>query len=172
MLPMELTIAEASLEDAEAISALAIRTYVDTWGREFAPDDLVWHLERTVSPQRWREHLVHDRVLCAWLDGHPVGFVQFGPGKGPRRMTIDRLYVERACQGQGIGSDLLRRALAEPEVATAEVVTIDVWQDNPGARRLYERFGFRDEGGRVPFVLQSGKIGGYDHILVLRRLPV
>lgn len=52
MLPMELTIAEASLEDAEAISALAIRTYVDTWGREFAPDDLVWHLERTVSPQR------------------------------------------------------------------------------------------------------------------------
>ncbi len=161
-------ISEASLADADEISALAIRTYVETWGAEFEPDDLAWHLERTISPARWREHLQRDRVLWARLDGKPVGFVQFGPAEAPGEMLIDRLYVDAALQGQGIGSALLRRALAEPEMLAATAIRIDVWQDNFGAQRLYQRFGFRHEGGREPFVLQSGEIDGYDLILVRR----
>jgi ribosomal protein S18 acetylase RimI-like enzyme len=162
-------ISEASVDDVDALSALAIKTYVDAWGAEFAPDDLAWHLERTISPARWRAHLAKDRVLWAWLEGKPVAYVQFGPMDEPRAVLIDRLYVEAGLQGQGIGSELLRRALAEPEVIAADEVRIDVWQDNAGARRLYERLGSRFEGERVPFVLKSGEIDGYDLILVRRQ---
>jgi GNAT superfamily N-acetyltransferase len=168
VLPAGLEISEASSADAERLSALSIRTYVDAWGKDFTPKDLAWHLERTISAQRWREHLAHDRVLWAWLDGEPVAFVQFGSGRVPGEMLIDRLYVEKALHGQGIGGELLRRALAEPELAKANAIAIDVWQDNSGARRLYERFGFRFEGGTVPFRLQSGEVDGYDLTLIRR----
>ena len=83
MLPAGVEISEASTDDADALSALAIRTYVETWGAEFEPDDLAWHLERTISPARWREHLVRDRVLWARCEGQPAGFVQFGPAEQP-----------------------------------------------------------------------------------------
>ena len=171
MSPAGLVVSEASLADAESLSALSIKTYVDAWGHEFEPDDLVWHLERTLSVPRWREHLARDRVLWTQLDGRPVAFVQFGPGRSPGQVLIDRLYVDKDLQGQGIGGELLRRVLAEPEVVAADAVTIEVWQDNADARRLYERFGFRFEGGTVPFLLQSGEIDGYDLILVRRRPP-
>ena len=171
MSPAGLEVSEASLADAESLSALSIKTYVEAWGHEFEPDDLTWHLERTLSVLRWREHLARDRVLWAKLDGRPVAFVQFGPGRAPGEILIDRLYVDKELQGQGIGGDLLRRVLDEPEIATADAVTIEVWQDNADARRLYERFGFRFEGGRIPFLLKSGKIDGYDLVLVRRRPP-
>lgn len=161
---VEVEISEASADDADAISALAIKTYVETFGAEFEPNELAWHLKRTIEPHRWVEHLRRDRVLWAKIDGRAIGYVQFGPSETPGQSTVHRLYVVAELQGLGIGSQLLERVLAEPEVAACEAVTIDVWQDNLGARRLYERFGFVDEGKRVPFVSSTGKIEGYDLI--------
>lgn len=166
---MQTEISEASVADVEEISALAIKTYVETFGHEFEPDELVHHLERSISVGRWGEYFAHDRVLVARLGGRAVAYVQFGPFENAGAIIIERLYVDAEFQGQGIGSDLLRRALAEPEVVAAPLVRIDVWEKNFGAQRLYERFGFRDEGGREPFILQSGEIDGYDFILVRRR---
>ena len=170
MLPVE--ISEASPDDAEEISALAIRTYVETFGAEFEPDELAHYLEKTISVSRWREHLAQDRVLIARIDDRPIGYIQFGPAGTAGEIEMRRLYVDAGRQGQGIGSDLLRRALAEPGVAGAPVVLIEVWERNHAARRLYERFGFRHEGGREPFVLRSGEIDGYDLVLVRRNAGI
>ena len=167
---MQAEISEASIADAEEISTLAIKTYVETFGAEFEPDELVHHLEQTISVPRWREHFTRDRVLVARLDGRAIGYVQFGPGEDASEIAIHRLYVDADFQGQGIGSQLLRLTLAEPEVVAAAVVRIDVWEKNFGAQRLYQRFDFMHEGGLEPFILQSGEIDGYDLILV-RRCP-
>jgi GNAT superfamily N-acetyltransferase len=164
---MPLEISEASADDAAEISALAIKTYVDKFGAEFEPDELARHLDRSIAVQRWIDYFRTDRVLWCKLDGRPIGYVHFGPGTDMEEKVIHRLYVEAAHQGRGIGSALLERALAE--LAGAPVVTIDVWQDNPDARRLYERFGFRHEGGLQPFVSTDGRIEGYDLILVRRQ---
>ena len=166
---MQPEISEASIADAEEISALAIKTYVETFGAEFEPDELVHHLEQTIAAPRWREHFTRDRVLIARLDGRAIGYVQFGPGDDPGEIAIHRLYVDADFQGQGIGSELLRRVLTEPQVVAAPVIRIDVWEKNLGAQRLYTRFGFMHEGGLEPFILQSGEIDGYDLILVRRR---
>ena len=167
---MSAEVSEAFITDAEEISALAIRTYVETFGHEFEPDDLAWHIDQTMSARIWRSYLLRDRVLWARIGERAVGFVQFGPSDdGAGEIAIHRLYVDADYQGQGIGSDLLRRALAEPEVAASPLVRIDVWEKNFGAQRLYARFGFVHEGGLEPFILQSGEIDGYDFILVRRR---
>lgn len=168
---MSVDVSEASAADAEEISALAIKTYVDTFGAEFEPDELAHHLEQTISVPRWREHFVRDRVLVARLAGRAVGYVHFGPDEQTGEVAIHRLYVAAEMQGRGIGTMLLSRALAQPEVAAAPMVRIDVWENNHDARRLYERFGFRHEGGMEPFILKSGEIDGYDLILVRRALP-
>jgi diamine N-acetyltransferase len=166
----DLRILDASIGDAEEVSALAIKTYVHTFGAEFEPEELAYYLEHTISVSRWREYLARDRILLVRIDGRAIAYVQFGPAKNAGEIEIRRLYVDADFQRRGIGTALLERALASPEVVAAPAVLIDVWDKNEGARRLYERFGFRHEGGLEPFVLKSGAIDGYDLILV-RRSP-
>ncbi|WP_421762127.1 acetyltransferase [Devosia sp.] len=162
------TIGRATLEDAEDLGALAARTYADTFGAEFMPDELERYLDDTVSVVRWVEYLAHDRVLLARRDGVSIGFVQFGPGEAAGEVTIHRLYVDRSMHGIGVGTEMLVTALADEMVRQATTVRVEVWENNHGARRLYERFGFRHEGEMEPFVSETGDIKGYDVVLRLR----
>ena len=161
-------VTEAAPAAISTISELAIRTYVETFGAEFEPDEMAHNLDKTISAPRWREYLVRVLVLLAYRGDRAIGYVHFGAGENDG-VTIHALYVDAAFQRHGIGSELLRSALADPVTAAAAVVRIDVWEKNPGARRLKERYGFRHEGEREPFVLKSGEIDGYDLILVRRQ---
>lgn len=164
-------IVEASVADADEISALAIRTYVAAFGTGFTPDELAHYLDKKLIAPRWVEYLARDRVLLAQVDGTSVGYIQFGPEDRREGVDIRRLYIDMAYQGRGIGTALLERVLGLPEVSGAPAVYIDTWQENAGARRLYERLGFRHEGELKPFRLSTGEIDGYDIVLVRRRAP-
>jgi ribosomal protein S18 acetylase RimI-like enzyme len=168
-MPEGVEIVEASEADAEPLSALAIRTYVAAFGDGFKPGELDYYLDRKLTAPRWIEYLKRDRVLLARIEGRSVGYVQFGPDENGRGVDIRRLYIDTTQQSRGIGTALLERVLALPEVAAAPAVYIDTWTKNIGARRLYERFGFRHEGEMKPFVLSTGEIDGYDIVLVRRR---
>lgn len=164
---IDVEIIPASPTDAEMISALSQRTYTEAFGAEFEPDELAHYLASSVSLAHWRQFLAVDRVLIARVDNAPVGFVQWGLTDDAAMIEIKRLYVLAAHQRRGIGVALLRAALDAPE-CTERPVRIDVWEHNHAARRLYERFGFHDEGERAPFLLKSGEIDGYDVVLVRR----
>ena len=71
-----------------------------------------------------------------WLferDGRVVGFAGLDDGE------LTHLYVEPGAQGDGIGTALLEHAKAE----SAGDLRLWVFQRNHGARRFYERHGFR-----------------------------
>jgi ribosomal protein S18 acetylase RimI-like enzyme len=51
---------------------------------------------------------------------------------------IDQLYVDPACQRRGIGSLLLAQAIR----SVPGRITLDVFEDNLGARAFYEKHGF------------------------------
>ncbi|MER9526486.1 GNAT family N-acetyltransferase [Mesorhizobium sp. M0292] len=53
---------------------------------------------------------------------------------------VEQLYLDPAWTGQGIGSRLLVQA-----TAALRIVKLHCFQANTGARRFYERHGFRPE---------------------------
>lgn len=53
---------------------------------------------------------------------------------------IDQLFIDPAHQGSGVGSMLLRRAIA---IVPGEI-TLDVFEENRSARAFYERHGFQE----------------------------
>jgi ribosomal protein S18 acetylase RimI-like enzyme len=63
-----------------------------------------------------------------------VGFIAFRPG------WVDHLYIHPDCQRRGLGSALLTLAQA-----SADALRLWTFQDNTGARRFYEKHGFRIE---------------------------
>jgi ribosomal protein S18 acetylase RimI-like enzyme len=99
-----------------------------------------------------------------------VGYVQFGDvgipevEVRPGDRGLQRLYVETALQGRGLGRRLLEAGLRHPRLAEAERIFLQVWDRNERAVRLYESFGFRKTG------TTTFKVGGevmQDVVMVL-----
>lgn len=75
-----------------------------------------------------------------YLDRKPDGFLVVDIGFLPHR------------RGAGLGTALLRHVHAQAARAGASRVWLHVLEENPGARLLYERLGFRGiEGGEGPY---------------------
>ena len=167
-------IRRATASDMQPLSQLATTTYVAAFGHSMAASDLAAHLEGQLAPRQIERMIAHDMVLLAEINGQMVGFVQFGDlTHAANSVTtnadqeVRRLYVDSAFQNQGIGTLLLQTALEHPHLRDADRIFLDVWEQNHGARRLYERFGFKVIGER-PFVVESGAETGCDLIMVRR----
>jgi ribosomal protein S18 acetylase RimI-like enzyme len=72
-------------------------------------------------------------VWVAEENGTVTGFIGVEPG------YLSHIYVDPAAQNRGIGSALL----AHSKALLPEGMQLWVFQRNEGARRLYEREGFR-----------------------------
>ena len=79
-----------------------------------------------------------DEVWLAERDGHPLGFFAVEHSRTLDADVLDRIYVEPAEQGGGIGAALLDKA----KERRPDGIHLWVFQKNEGARRFYERHGF------------------------------
>lgn len=110
-------------------------------------DDWGWEVELTRSPA-WRAQLI------AEVDGAAVGFVQIiDPAQEDSHYwgdcavdlrAIDIWIGEAAYLGRGIGTEMMRQAIARcfaPPAVTA--ILIDPLASNAAALRFYQRLGFQ-----------------------------
>ncbi len=127
----QITFRTATEDDFEALLDLRMRT-------------LRPHLERLgrYDPVRGRERFRrgfspdHTRLILA--DGAVAGCVTLK--EIPAGLEIEHFYLEPALQNGGIGSEVLRRLLAEADTLGLPV-TIGVLKQSPAAR-FYRRQGF------------------------------
>lgn len=150
---MELLIRHAEPNDLEAIRAL------------YAEPSVVAGTLQVPFPslELWRKRLSDlepdARILVAVADGTVVGHLGIHPAYRPRRAHAAALgmAVHDAWAGQGIGSVLLRHALALADdwlnLLRLELV---VFVDNEAAVRLYRKHGFVIEGTHRVFALRRG----------------
>jgi ribosomal protein S18 acetylase RimI-like enzyme len=88
------------------------------------------------------------RVWLAFENLRPVGvcvgFLGFSTFRGLPLLNIHDLAVLGDQRGRGVGLALLAAAQSAAQAAGCCKLTLEVQEDNAPARRLYERFGFRD----------------------------
>ncbi|MGA1263997.1 MAG: GNAT family N-acetyltransferase [Prochlorothrix sp.] len=60
-----------------------------------------------------------------------------------RTALIDELYLPPALRGQGLGTQILQRVIQVCQEQGMRMLELEVRPDNPKARGLYERLGFR-----------------------------
>jgi len=166
------TLRRARVDDANTLSALATRTFVDTFGHLYPRSDLDPFLAETYSVQAQRALLsAPDHAI--WLLGHnraPVGYALAGPCTLPHPDVsagdgeIKRLYVLNALQGQGLGACLMQAAMDWLLQGGPRTLWLGVWSENLGAQRFYARHGFAKAGEYLYRVGDS-----CDHELIFKR---
>ena len=151
----------ATAGDAPALSALATRTWVDAFGASVSAEDAAAEVEATRSEAYFTAALEDRTILVAEVEGALAGYVELGDAE------VNRLYVETRLQGRGIGRFLMEAALSHPRLAGARRVSLQVWEENVRALRLYESLGFRVVG-TTAFTIGSGELVE-DLVLALER---
>ena len=81
----------------------------------------------------------NDEIWLAEDKGRILGFLAVAYSDQDGSEVLERLYVEPDAQNQGVGTALLEQAKA----LRPDGFVLWVFQKNTGARRFYERHGFR-----------------------------
>lgn len=169
---MSLSLRTAAVDDADTVSSLGARTFSQTFGHLYPPQDLETFLAYAYGLEKTRDSLA-DPHAATWLledDGEAVGYAQVGrcdlphPDVQPGDGELKRIYVLKEHQGGGEGSRLLTTALAWLEQNGPRTLWIGVWSENLGAQKLYARMGFAKVG---EYVFPVGET--QDQEFILRR---
>ncbi|MGK2349516.1 GNAT family N-acetyltransferase [Actinomyces sp. W5033] len=151
----------ATRDDLPVLRDLSIETFCQTFAHLYDPEDLKSFLAGTYS----------DAALCALLDdpanlfllcedteegvSTAVGYVLAGPCDleheqvRPGDGEIKRLYLRRTHQGGGRGAALMSAAMQWLLAEGPRTLWLGVWENNVGAQRFYQRFGFEEVGDHV-----------------------
>ena len=142
----------ATAADAETLAELGARTFTDTFGHLYQPDDLDIFLQNH-SPENWDRELNDPafEVRVAELDGALVGYVKLGPPHLPfeprgEAAELRQLYVVEEMKGRGIADQLIEWVIDRARDKRADYLYLSVFTENHRARRFYEKYGFEPEG--------------------------
>lgn len=139
----------ASPEDAEALFRHRQATSGETHFMGRNPEEF------RESPSQMQEKVAaieadgREFLVTAFLDGNIIGdagvFLVKGQMKYWHRGGFG-ISILQEYSGLGLGSQMLKAALAQAQVNGFEQLELGVYSDNPRAMRLYEKFGFQKTG--------------------------
>jgi GNAT superfamily N-acetyltransferase len=95
------------------------------------------------SPLQLDEHLPQGRVLVATDHGKPVGHLQLVDCATAGEVELLTLAVAEDRQGDGVGRELVERAIAECRATGAGTLLVATAAADTGVLRFYQRLGFR-----------------------------
>lgn len=127
--------------------------------------------------QNWIGFAKFKASLTATLEEEPVGVstLILQPYKKLFHQCLLSIIVSPACRGRGIGTELLRNLIHLAKTKfNIELIHLEVYEDNP-AKRLYERFGFKEFGFQKKWVKEpeTGEyVGRYFMELELNRIEL
>lgn len=160
----------ATVDDAPLLSALAARTFTESFGHLYPREDLEAFLAEAYDVRRQRTILAHPGY-AVWLleaDGEAIGHAAAGPCGLPHPEAalgdgeIKRLYLVRGWQGAGHGARMMEAAMAWLLRDGPRTLWVGAWSQNHGAQRFYARYGF----GRVgDYVFPVGRVRDLEYIL-------
>jgi len=140
----------ATGSDADAIARVQERGWQVAYRHVFPAEEL--DRGGFIQPVRWRERL--ERPPAGWATfvvergGTVVGFTSVGPSRDQRGLgELYAIYVDPDEWSTGAGRALIERAEEQLRGTYAEVA-LWVLEDNPRARRFYERAGWTPDGSR------------------------
>jgi ribosomal protein S18 acetylase RimI-like enzyme len=155
-----LTIRKASPADAEVVSELALRIFLDTFGPQNQPEDIELHAARSYSREIQLAEINDPSLtyLLAEMDGEPAGFAMIGLPRSESceqfaaPIELFRFYIDKKWHGKGIALPMMHACEDVARSLGGKTIFLNVWLENPRAIRFYEKIGFRKQG-TVPYLL-------------------
>ena len=145
---MRASLRPATVADAAGIGPCHLACWQETYSGLLSPEFFAGRTPERFTAN-WARVLADPAtaaVTVAEVDGEVVGFAQVVPSRDTppvRDEELVTLYLRAAQHGSGLGQALLDAVLAD------RPASLWVAEENPRARRFYERNGFAADGERT-----------------------
>lgn len=157
---MSISIREATIDDAAALTAVGVETFVETWALLTDPDDLKAYLDIAYSADSILSDLKNPDItyFIAEDEGRVIGFSKLSRRQElaewitDRCLEICRLYVYKEYHDHKVGKLLMEASIELAEKENMESVVLGVWENNLRAVAFYKKWDFKMVGTH-PFVL-------------------
>ena len=154
-----LTIRGASASDAEILAAFAERTFREAFDADNRPEDMEDYVRKAFSVATIRDEL-EDETSTFLLAFAPerddlIGYAKLRHGDahesvdGPDPVELQRIYVDPAVIGQGLGAALLQASFDAARDAGYRTLWLGVWENNIRAIAFYEKWRFETVGDQT-----------------------
>lgn len=178
----QISIRPALPTEAHLLSAIATRTFQDAFADSSDPADIADYLRDHCSAKCFAHELanqnnlfllafaaetsaktISDKTTSAKTTA-PIGYAKLRKSSpehptescisGAHPIELERLYVEKAAIGQGVGAQLMQACLNQAKSMAYDTLWLGVWEHNARALKFYQRWGFEAVGSHV-FVVGS-----------------
>jgi GNAT superfamily N-acetyltransferase len=136
-------------DDADAIAEVHVRTWQAAYEHLFGAERLAG-MDPARRAEHWRRWLAGGELtFVAEADGRVVGFVWVGTSRDDdAEGELYAIYVLPDSWGSGAGPALMGAGVEAMRAAGHRDAILWVLDDNPRARRFYEREGWELDGNR------------------------
>jgi ribosomal protein S18 acetylase RimI-like enzyme len=154
MRDQSITIRKANISDAALISVLAAATFYEAYLEKDEAHNLAGYIAQSFEPQKIAAELADANTIyiIMFRSEKAVGYAKLGKAstldfiKGTNVAELKRLYIMERVYGQGFGERLLNYCIDMAGQMGFDTLWLQVWEENPRARRFYAKFDFVQTG--------------------------
>ncbi|MFK7933747.1 MAG: N-acetyltransferase family protein [Saprospiraceae bacterium] len=149
MLRIMPSIALATSKDSQPLLSFALRTFRATYEHLNEPEPFQQYLARHFSEAAFRSKMQHPSswYFIAKADEEIVGYCKLNIDTAQTEpaetgVEVERIYVDKSQQGQGIGQLFMEKAVAKAKELGRDYIWLGVWEHNAKAIKFYKKNGF------------------------------
>jgi ribosomal protein S18 acetylase RimI-like enzyme len=150
MLPPALHITIATVADAQDLTDLSIRTFVDAFSKDNKKEDMDKYIADEMSVEKLAAELAdsNNTFFLAHNKKALTGYAKVRSIKKPEALKnnnpleIERIYVLQQHHGTKTGAALMQRCIDYALQHKHDVIWLGVWEHNTPAVNFYKKWGF------------------------------
>lgn len=150
-------IEKATEKDAQTLTNLGIKTFVETFAKDNTVEDLELYLSETFSNEKQLAEIRDPNrfIYIARLFGEPTGFLHLSKSipdptiTGENPIELLRLYVDSRWHGKGVAAALMEKTIQIAKDSGHKTLWLGVWEQNFRARAFYKKYGFEVVGQHI-----------------------
>lgn len=157
---MSIQIVACTKSDWDILLELSYQTFDETFRPGNTPENMEAYLSEAFTEEKIKDELKNpnSEFHFIYLHDRLMGYLKINIGNaqtedmGRESMEIERIYVKKAVQNQGLGKQLYNKAITIAKNYHCKKIWLGVWEHNTNAVSFYEKMGFNAVGSHSFFM--------------------
>lgn len=137
--------------EVKALQKLSLQTFNDTFSAQNTPENMEAYVSEAFQVTKLAAELQHpdSAFFFIYTDDQLAGYLKVNVEQAQTEdiaenaLEIERIYVDKAFKGRGLGKQLIEKAIAVAQEKGKSSVWLGVWEKNEPAIGFYQKQGFQ-----------------------------
>ncbi|WP_078596504.1 GNAT family N-acetyltransferase [Evansella clarkii] len=151
---MTATIRKCTVADLQKLQEISTVTFNETFKDQNSPENMKAYVEKAFNLEQLEKEVLHpnSQFYIIFVKNELAGYLKVNTSNaqseemGEEAIEIERIYIINTFHKQGLGKQLLNKAIEIAEEQNKKKIWLGVWEKNENAIAFYKKLGFVQTG--------------------------